>query len=238
MQWTDDGIILSIKKISESSANITLLTANHGRHLGLFTGIKNKKNKAFLQQGSAVNAVWKARLENQLGRFQLEPQNLYWTHFLNNENGLNAMLSALSLVDQLLPERQSYPHIFTSLSALLAHLTAEYWPILYLRWEMKLLSDIGFGLDLSQCALTGTQEDLCWVSPLTGKAASYSAGLPWKDKLLPLPALFLSTQNTASHHDILCAFQLTGYFLQKALDFHGHHLPAARERLILPFFKV
>ncbi len=231
MQWTDEALILNIKKINDSHANITLLTATHGRHLGLYSGIKNKKNKAFLQAGSLVEATWKARLENQLGRFQLEPKILYWTHFMDDDLFLNAMLSALSLIDLLLPERQAYPHIFESVSALLAHLNKEYWYILYLRWEMQLLSDIGFGLDLTQCALTGSQENLCWVSPATGKAASLEAGLPWKDKLLPLPSLFFSAHNKATTQEILTAFQLTGYFLQKALDFQNQNLPAARERL-------
>lgn len=232
MQWTSDAIILNVNKTSDNHANITLLTADYGRHLGLFSGIKNKRNKAFLQSGSLVSATWKARLEHQLGRFQLEPQTLYWAPLMDNNQRLNAMLSALSLIDILLPERQSYPHIFKSLLALLSHLDNEYWDILYLRWEMQLLSDIGFGLDISQCALTGNTQDLCWVSPLTGKAANFEAGLPWKDKLLPLPALFSSTKNRASQQEIREAFQLTGHFLQKALDFQNQRLPAARERLI------
>ncbi len=232
MEWSDDAIILNVRKTSDNHANVTLLTANYGRHLGLFSGIKNKRNKAFLQSGSFVKAIWKARLEHQLGRLQLEAQNLYWATFMDDNKRLNAMLSALSLIDSLLPERQAYPHIFKSLLALLSHLDNEYWDILYLRWEMQLLSDIGFGLDINQCALTGSCDDLRWVSPHTGKAANFDAGLPWKDKLLPLPALFSSTKNKATNQDIKDAFQLTGYFLQKALDFQNHKLPAARERLM------
>ncbi len=231
MQWTDKAILLNVKKISDNHANITLLTSRYGRHLGLFSGTKNKKNKAFLQAGSLVKATWKARLEHQLGRLQLEPKTLYWAQFMDDNQSLNAMLSALSLIELLLPERQPYPHIFKSLLALLSHLNNEYRHILYLRWEMQFLSDIGFGLDLTQCALTGSNENLCWVSPFTGKAASFEAGLPWRDKLLPLPSLFFSTNYETDKQDILAGFQLTGHFLQKALDFQNQKLPTARERL-------
>ncbi|MFV0430845.1 MAG: DNA repair protein RecO [Alphaproteobacteria bacterium] len=232
MRWVDDAIILRVKKTGENSATLSLLTHNHGRHMGLFSGIKNKKNKAFLQEASLVKATWKARLESQLGRFTLEPIKLYWPQYMQNPSHLDAMLSATALIHILLAEQQSSPLIYQSFLALLEHLDSPYWATLYIRWELQLLSDIGFGLDLSQCAITGGQENLKWVSPNTGKAANFEAGLAWKDKLLTLPQFLLNHQHTPDNKELLEGFHLTGHFLQKALDFHQKNLPDARERLI------
>ncbi|MFV0322238.1 MAG: DNA repair protein RecO [Alphaproteobacteria bacterium] len=233
MRWVDDGVILNIKPTGENSATLSILTAQQGKYMGLFSGVKNKKNKAFLQIGSQVKATWQARLDNQLGRFTLEPQQLYWSQLMDNPVYLDSMVSALTLINQLLPERQSYPHIYQSLIGLLEHINSPYWAILYIRWEIQLLADIGFGLDLSQCALTGSTENLAWVSPNSGKAACYSAGLPWKEQLLPLPKFIISTNHIPTNKDLIDGFRLSGFFLQKSLDFHQAILPAARERLIV-----
>ncbi len=233
MRWVDQGIILDVKPHGNQSGIISLLTADYGRYMGLLHNIKSKKNRAFVMAGSFVQATWSARLEHQLGTFSLEPKRLFWSEFMHDPKRLDALLSSLSLLHIFLPERQAYGNIYHSLLSLFSHLDQDFWVILYLRWEIQFLADIGFGLDFSQCALTGKTEDLRWVSPRTGRAANYAAGLSWKDQLLKLPSFLIDHDAPYDHGDILDGFRLTTHFFQQALsDHHLQHLPAARERLV------
>lgn len=236
MRWNDQAIILDVKPHGDRSGIVSLLTSAHGRHMGLIHNIKSKKNRSFIAPGSFVEATWSARLEQQLGTFTLEPKRLFWSEFMRDPKRLDALLSSLSLLHIFLPERQAYTNIYHSLLSLLEHLDQDFWVVLYLRWEVQFLADVGFGLDLRQCALTGEKEALSWVSPLTGKAANYAAGLPWKDRLLKLPAFFVDHHASYDSSDILDGFRLTTHFFQQALaDHHHQYLPAARTRLVTYF---
>ncbi len=238
MRWSDQAIILDVKPHGNQSGIISLLTPDHGRYMGLLHNIKSKKNRAFVSAGGLVEATWSARLEHQLGSLSLEPRRLFWSEFMHDPRRLDALLSSLSLLHIFLPERQTYPNIYHSLLSLFENFDQEFWIILYLRWEVQFLADIGFGLDLSQCALTGQIDDLRWVSPLTGRAANYVAGLPWKDKLLKLPTFLINHDAPYDHKDILDAFRLNTHFFQQALsDYHQQYLPSARERLVTYFTK-
>ncbi len=232
MRWQDQGIILDVKPHGNQSGIVSLFTRQHGRHMGLLHNIKSKKNRAFVQPGCLVTVTWSARLEHQLGSLTLEPERLFWSEFMQDMRRLDGLLSSISLLHLFLPERQSYADMYHSLLSLLEHMHNEKWVMLYLRWELRLLADIGYGLDFSHCALTGSKNDLAWVSPLTGKAASYAAGLPWKDRLLRLPAFLMDYEVDYTKQDIIDGFRLTTYFFQQALHGHKEHLPAARMRLM------
>ncbi|MBI5121442.1 MAG: DNA repair protein RecO [Rhodospirillales bacterium] len=229
MDWTDDGIVLTTRKFGESGLIVSLLTREHGRHAGLVRGGSGKRAAGMYEPGNLVQAVWRARLEEQLGSLACEVRTNHAARHLAHPARLAALISALSLVETALPEREPYQSLFDSLSALLVILGEEGWEQAYIRWEMILLAELGFGIDLSCCAATGVNDQLAYVSPKSGRAVSLSAGEPWKDKLLKLPG-FLVEEAGGSIADGL---QLTGFFLESWLFNHlGRPVPAARTRLV------
>ncbi|MBT5495649.1 MAG: DNA repair protein RecO [Alphaproteobacteria bacterium] len=231
MDWQDDGIVLSLRKHGESSVVVHLLTREHGRHSGLVRGGNSKKQRGVLQPGNEVHANWRARLEEHLGNFSVELLDGHTGRVLSDASRLAAMSSACALLDICLPEREPYPNLFASLKALLLVLPDEGWEGAYVAWELSLLAELGFGLDLSACAATGVTENLIYVSPKSGRAVSAEAGEVYRDKLLPLPRFLLG--NAASDSNSLGeGLRLTGYFLERhVLSPHGHLLPDARSRI-------
>jgi len=231
MDWRDDGIVLSLRKHGESSVIVHLLTREHGRHSGLVRGGNSKKLRGVLQPGNEVHANWRARLEEHLGGYSIELLDGHTGRVLSDPNRLAAMSSACALVDICLPEREPHLNLFASLKALLLVLPDEGWEGAYVAWELSLLAELGFGLDLSACAATGATEDLIYVSPKSGRAVSAEAGEVYRKKLLPLPAFLL--QNTAFNSTSLSeGLRLTGYFLERhVLSPHGKLLPDARGRI-------
>lgn len=234
MDWTDEGIVLSARRHGEAAAIASLLTRAHGRHAGLVRGGWGKRGRALLQPGNAVHARWRARLSEHLGAFVVEPGRMAAARLFNDPLRLAALASACALADAALPEREPHPAVYAALVELLASLTQETpdWPESYVRWEVRLLADLGFGLDLARCAATGTEADLAFVSPKTGRAVSAGAAGPWRDRLLPLPA-FLAGESEATGADTVAqGLTLTAHFLeQHVFAPHGRELPAARRRL-------
>lgn len=232
MDWRDDGIVLSLRKHGETSVIVHLLTREHGRHAGLVRGGNSKKLRGILEPGNEVNAMWRARLEEHLGSYSVEMLEGHSARVLSDPIRLAAMSSACALVDLCLPEREPHPALYGSLRALLTVLPGEGWPAAYVAWELSLLAELGFGLDLSVCAATGTTDDLIYVSPKSGRAVSADAGQAYSDKLLPLPS-FLTGEGTTDDHSLVDGLRLTGYFLDRhMLTPHGKLLPDSRERLI------
>ncbi|MBP5855989.1 DNA repair protein RecO [Marivibrio halodurans] len=232
MEWRDDGIILSVRRHGENGAVVSLLTRARGRHAGLVRGGQSRRMKGMLQPGNRVEATWRARLEEHLGAMSLEPVASHAAALMMDSGRLAALSSALSLIDTGLPEREPHPEIFDDLAALLVALEAESWAETYARWEVGLLAELGFGLDLSACAATGVTEDLTYVSPRTGRAVSTEAARPYRERLLPLPAFLLSPRARAGAEALGQSLRLTGYFLARhVLDLHGKPLPDARARL-------
>lgn len=231
MDWRDDGIVLSLRRYGESSVVVHLLTREHGRHSGLVRGGNSKKQRGVLQPGNEVHANWRARLEEHLGGYSIELLDGHTGRVLSDPNRLAAMSSACALVDICLPEREPHLNLFASLKALLLVLPDEGWEGAYVAWELSLLAELGFGLDLSACAATGATEDLIYVSPKSGRAVSAKAGEVYRKKLLPLPTFLL--QNTAFNSKSLSeGLRLTGYFLERyVLSPHGKLLPDARGRI-------
>jgi len=238
MNWTDVGFILSCRKHGESSVILHAFTEEHGRAAGLVRGGAGRRLRGVLQTGNEVELTWRSRLAEQLGTFVVEPRKSYMAALFDAPMALLASSAALSLLDVALPEREPHPKLYEATRLLFTSLDQglDHWPSLLVRWELGLLAEVGYGLDLSNCAATGATEDLIYVSPKSARSVSRGAGEPYHDKLLRLPP-FLSVDSggstATSSQEILDGLSLTGYFLQKLV---GEHRPdahlSARERFI------
>ena len=235
MQWTDEGIVLGTRRHGEGSAIVELMTREHGRHLGLVRGGSGSRLKPILQPGNTVSATWRARLDEHLGNYIVEGLVLRAASFLPWAHALYGV-THLAALCRLLPERDPHATVFAELEEIVTRLgDARLAAQLVVRFELMLLAELGFGLDLSECAATGLADDLVYVSPKSGRAVSRSAGEPWRERLLRLPA-FLSDEGFAdepSAEDISAGFALTGHFFSRhVLEPRGQTLPDARERFI------
>ena len=239
MEWIDEGIVLSTRPHGENAAIVTLLTAAHGRHAGLVAGGQGRNSQPVLQMGNRVKAKWRARLPEQLGHYTLDLDHSYGAAWLDSPEILSIIASACAVTESSLPERQAMPGIFASLATLFALRVADVWGPSYVTWEMGLLNALGYGLDLSQCAANGSVDDLTYISPRTGRAVSRQAGLPYHDKLLPLPSFLLGIGGWDAT-DILRGLAMTGHFLRTYVFANPHSrlliaipgdLPQARHRL-------
>lgn len=232
MEWEDEAVVLSIRRHGEHGGIASLLTRTHGRHAGLVHGAQSKANRGIALPGNHVRAWWKGRLSEQLGTLRLEVLHGHAGAVLDDPARLSALSAACALAELALPERQPHPGTFAALEALLTALAAESWPSVYVHWELALLRDLGFGLDLTTCAVTGNTDDLGFVSPKTGRAVSRAAAGPWKDKLLVLPR-FLVEGGEGAMADIRDGLRLTAFFLDRyVLAAHNFAMPAARIRLV------
>ncbi|MGE5504135.1 MAG: DNA repair protein RecO [Actinomycetota bacterium] len=229
MEWSDEAIVLALRRHGENAAVASLLTRAHGRHPGLVHGASGKANRGVLQPGNQLRADWRGRLPEQLGTYKCELVRDHAGALMDDPVRLAALASACALSEAALPERQPHPAAYAALAALLEGLAAESWASIYVHWELALLRDLGFGLDLTACAATGTTDDLAWVSPKTGRAVSRAAGQPWADKLLPLPR-FLTEGGEGDARQILDGLALAAFFLDRHV-LHGA-MPAARSRLV------
>jgi len=214
MEWTDQAIILSVRRHGESSAILSLLTREHGRHAGLVKGGMGKGARGSLQPGNRIHVTWKARLSEHLGQITWELDAATGTRWLDDRGRLAAVVAACARAEKALPERAPHPAAFDALAALLEHLGAESYDSLCCFWELGLLAEIGYGLDLSCCAATGSTEDLIYVSPKSGRAVSRTAGEPYKDRLLPLPR-FLLTREAGTAEEITQAREMLAAFWRK-----------------------
>jgi DNA repair protein RecO (recombination protein O) len=232
MQWTDDAVLLSGRPHGENSLLVSLLTREHGRHAGLVTGGQSKRHRATWQIGTLMAVKWQARLAEHLGGIGGEARTAYATRWLGDPFRLAGVSAACAVSEAGMPERVPHPNAFAALVALLDGMIEDHWPSLYAHWELGLLGELGFGLDLSSCAATGESEDLIYVSPKSGRAVSGKAGEAYRDRLLPLPS-FLKSGITGDRGAVAAALDLTGFFLERhVLAPHGRGLPAARSRLV------
>ncbi|HVY03259.1 MAG TPA: DNA repair protein RecO [Caulobacterales bacterium] len=232
MEWTDDAIVIATRPHGETSAVVTALTREHGRHAGLVRGGAGKAARGSIQPGNRLQLTWKARLTEQLGNFTWELQSTDGTRWLSDAGRLAAISSACALIEATLPERESHPTAFDALASLLAALQGVDWAGDYVRWELDLLTELGYGLDLSRCAATGTNDDLAYVSPRSGRAVSLSAGEAYRDRLLRMPR-FLGSDEIADRGELVVGLALTGHFLERwVFAAIGKALPPARARLV------
>jgi len=234
MDWTDEGIVLSVRPHGETAAVAELFTRAHGRHLGLVHGGRSRLKRPLLQPGNLLTAKWRARISEQLGNFEIEMKEPYAAQVFDSRLGLSG-LECLTTLARLLPERDPHPNLFEVTLFVLGYLQDDdIWPALYARWELALLEDLGFGLDLAACAVTGATEELAYVSPRTGRAVSKVAAAPYQDKLLALPALFTRAGiKGANRVEVGDALKLTGHFLTRdVLAPRGLTLPDARRLIV------
>lgn len=236
MEWTEEGIILSVLRRGESSGVITLLTRERGKHAGLIRSLVDKSLRGLYQPGNLVHAEWRARLEEHLGFYKCEMITAYSAPLLNDGDRLAGLSSVCALVDSALPEREAHPKLYSRFLDLLGYLSGPDWPAHYIAFELDLLSDLGFGLDLSHCAATGDIKDLVYVSPKTGRAVSAVAGEPYKERLLELPRFLTNRSGNSAEitsEAMSQGFHLTGFFLERhVFQPHNRKIPQARSRLV------
>ena len=237
MEWTDDGIVLGTRRHGEANAIVEMMTREHGRHLGLVRGGGASRLRPVLQPGNTLRLVWRARLDEHLGNYTVEPMRLHGASQMADAHVVYGVIHLAALC-RLLPERDPHPEVHDHLATILDQLddpaTAA---VQMVRFELQMLTELGFGLDLASCAATGRIDDLRYVSPKSGRAVSEEAGRPWQDRLLRLPA-FLSDQYMPSPEDLADGFELTGFFLERhVLEPRGLGFNEAREGFVAAVLK-
>lgn len=237
MDWRDEGIVLSARAYGESGAIVELFTREHGRHLGLVRGGAGRRHKGALQPGNGLVAHWRARLSEHLGTYTAEMVKPRAGVLMDDAFALTG-LSAACAIAGVIPEREAHPGLYEAFEVLLDTMEdADIWPAIFVRWELGLLQELGFGLDLGQCVATGTRDDLAYVSPRSGGAVSRGAGDPYRNRLFRLPPFLVGTQaGEASLLDVADGLKITGHFIERHLYApQDRHLPDARIRLMERF---
>ncbi len=239
MEWTDEGIVLGVKRHGETSVILELMTQAHGRHLGLVRGGAGTRMRGVLQPGNALRATWRARLDEHLGHYAVEGLDLRAARFLAAAHAVHGV-THLAALCRLLAEREPHASIYATLEAILERLDDPHAVApMIARFELDFLAELGFGLDLSVCAATGATQDLIYVSPRSGRAVSREAGAAYRDKLLRLPAFLGSDDEPASAADLADAFALTGFFLDRhAFAPRGLAVPDARAQFVTAIMRV
>lgn len=234
MDWREEGLLLSVRAHGEASAIVHIFTRDRGVHAGVVRGGQSRKMAPILQPGAQVDAAWRARLEEHIGSYTIDLIRSRAAQMMGDRLALAGASAVMSLLQYALPEREAHQALFDRTIPLMDLLgNVDLWPLAYLQWEVSLLADLGFGLELDRCAVTGAADDLRYVSPKTGRAVSAQGAGEWADRLLPLPDV-LQGKGEAALPEILEALGTTGYFLRSRLAETqvGRPLPDARARYI------
>ncbi|MEL6618195.1 MAG: DNA repair protein RecO [Pseudomonadota bacterium] len=240
MEWRGTGILLTARRHGETSAIIDVFTEERGRHAGVVRGGTSRKVAPVLQPGAQLDVAWRARLEDHIGTFAVEPVRSRAALVMDDRLALAGLNAVTALLAFCLPEREPHRALYRRTEQLLDLLGQnEVWPLAYLRWELSLLEDMGFGLDLSVCAVTGATEGLAYVSPKSGRAVSRAGAGEWVDRLLPLPPV-LRGEGEAPDEEVAQGLRTTGYFLESHLapDLGHKPLPEARGRFAAAFTRT
>ena len=236
MEWRDQGILLSARRHGETSAIIEVFTPEQGRHAGIVRGGTSRKIAPSLQPGAQLDLAWRARLEDHIGAFTVEPLRSRAAVAMQDRLALAGLNAVTALLSFCLPEREPHPALYQRTEALLELLgQGDVWPLAYLKWELRLLEEMGYALDLESCAVTGVSEELIYVSPKSGRAVSAKGAGEWANRLLPLPTVLRG--GTGSDAEIAQGLVTTGHFLlaHLARDLGGKPLPEARARFVDAF---
>lgn len=234
MEWRDEGVILAARRHGETSVILDVLTKTHGRHAGVVRGGASRKQAPVLQPGNQVELEWRARLEEHLGAYRVELLKSR-SGIMSDRARLAALSSICALMTFVMPERMELTLIYDQTLDLIERLNSDApWAADYAVWELMMLEELGYGLDLTSCAATGETQELIYVSPKSGRAVCRSAGAEYADRMLPLPE-FLQMQGVdAAPAEVLGALKTTGYFLERWLApaLGNKPLPDARARLV------
>jgi DNA repair protein RecO (recombination protein O) len=240
MDWRDQGILLSSRRHGESAAIIEVFTKDHGRHAGVVRGGASRKIAPILQPGAQLDLAWRARLEDHIGTFTVEPLRSRAGVAMADRQALAGLNAVTALLSFALPEREAHTALYARSETLLDLLEdQDLWPLAYLQWELALLEETGFGLDLSSCAVLGHgANDLSYVSPRSGRAVSSAGAGEWAARLLPLPPCLMG-QGPAPDAEIAQGYITTGHFLREHLApaLGGKPLPEARQRFVDGFVR-
>jgi DNA repair protein RecO (recombination protein O) len=240
MEWRDEGIILATRRHGETSVILEVMTRERGRHLGVVRGGRSRRMRPFLQPGNRVDLTWRARLDEHMGAFQAEPIEQNAARLLDSATAVHG-LQTLAAHLRLLPERDPHGRLYETLGLILAHLDdPTVAGALVARFEIMVLDELGFGLDLVQCGATGTRDNLIYVSPKTGRAISAEAGTPWADRLLPLPNFLKAGAEIAGDGEaVSAAFRLSGFFLSRHVyEPRGITAPESRASFLAALLKA
>ena len=242
MQWCDEAIVLSLRSHGETAGILELLTREHGRHLGVVHGSASSRVRSTLQPGNRLNVTWRARVPEHLGVLAVEPSCTRAARFFEKRNSLVALNAAIAIAAAVLPEREPHATAYQDTEVLIDAIPGGDildWGPLFVFWELGLLNELGFGLDMSVCAVTGTSEDLIYVSPRSGRAVSRETGENYRDRLLSLPPFLRDSAVQAPLTDISAGLQLTA---RATLSAAGrlrptHRLPQCRGDPAAPWFR-
>ncbi|MCM2455486.1 DNA repair protein RecO [Rhizobium sp. CG4] len=240
MQWQDEAIILGVRRHGETSVIAEVMSRSRGRHLGMVRSGRSRSMQPVLQPGNLVDVTWRARLHDHLGEYRMEPVRLRAAQLMETATAVYGV-QAMGALLRLLPERDPHPHLFEAMNVILENMTnpADAGE-LFVRFELAVLNDLGFGLDLSECAATGTRDELVYVSPKTGRAVCRAAGHPYADRMLMLPP-FLGRQGRAAAtcESLTAASRLTGHFLNRHVyEPRGLNDNAARDGFVQAALKA
>ena len=241
MKWQDTGIVVSTKKYGESSLILNLFTENHGLHSGLIKFSNSKKIRNMFQVGNICVVEWTGRLEDQLGYYKSEIEKSVSHNIINNSLKIDVLISLSSLLNKLLADRQVHSSLFLNTINFIHYLNNDekYWMLKYIRWELKFLSELGFGLDLSKCAVTGSTNNLQFISPKSGRAVSAEGAGEWRNKLFILPKFFLlDNEFTDDKSELLKGIKITTFFLNRYVSSIGLELPDVRDRFTNKLHKL
>tara|TARA_S200000501_G_scaffold18536_1_gene16378 strand:+ start:114 stop:836 length:723 start_codon:yes stop_codon:yes gene_type:complete len=234
MRWESNGLILNFSKYNEKSYILEIFTEEHGKHKGIIRGLHSKNKRSIIEPGNEVFATWSGRLETHLGNYNVEPIKLWSSHVLQFKDKLSAISSICSLISLTMAERQPNPTIYFSSKKLIEIVASkrEDWIREYVFWEMQLLSEIGYGLDLERCAVTSKSSDLVYVSPSSGRAVTNEGAGDFRNKLLPLPKFMTDFKANYDNDDIYNALNLTEFFFKKRFFLPNNlNFPQSRNRL-------
>lgn len=237
MEWRDQGFVLSARRHGESAAILEVFTPSHGRHVGVVPGGASRRIAPVLQPGAQVDLAWRARLEDHMGTFGVEPVRSRAAQAMGGRLPLAGLNAVCALLSFCLPEREAHEALYQRSAALLDLLgEPDLWPLAYMRWELALLEELGFGLDLTACAVTGSNDHLAYISPRTGRAVTSMGAGDWVDRLLPLPQVLLG-RGEAPDAEVLEALRVLGHFLHNRVAPALAHkpLPEARDRFVAAF---
>lgn len=221
MEWTDEAIVLAVRPYGEHGGVLEALTRHHGRHLGLMRSAGSRRMRGVLEAGNLLNVHWRARIDQQLGSYTAELTAARAAHFFDDRAKLDGLASACAMCVATLPERENHERVYEAFDGLLQHMVLEpslSWLASYVRFEMVLLEDLGFGLDLTNCAVTGETRDLAFVSPKSGRAVTAAGAGSYVHRLLRLPAFLLGNAGEPSVKDVQDGLELTGHFLERVIS--------------------